>query len=579
MRVGVCGLKNFGSYPSLDFDFSNLGLFLVAGETGSGKSTFMDAVAWILFGVTSKEGSADDIKAWDAHDPAAGRARVSFPDGEIEVYRSRGRVNDLFWHDVVDGIPVYHKMHRGKDLNETQKLLEKRMGVTSELFLLGSYMTQFSKADSFFIAKAKDRRDVLEKIADQEFAIKLGEKASEARKTVKKDVDSLQLKHSAAVGRRDSIKEHLFSLAQSSVKWLNEQALKIRSFEDKLASFEEDNQKTIETFTKKSSQWQTAQNTSIENLADDIEALSIPEDPLVYNQAIADTKKELAKLKNTRCESCGSLKASTQKEELNMQLHNLLSSERDNEELINKHKRFKLAYESTINITNPHQSGLEQAQKQTNPYGEQLKAAKTEYNPFVIKYLESKDSLNHAETQCDELETQIEEKETLVSSLTWLYDKSFELRGLMMARVVSQIESATNTYLEKYFDAALRVQFSLADSDKLDVEINNNGYPCPFKSLSGGERTMLKLAFSLSLMRAAQDKAGVSFDMIMLDEPFNGLSDALKVKAFGLLQQLESEYSSVLVIDHSSELKTQFDKSVLVDKSSGHSVLCELQNN
>jgi len=144
-----------------------------------------------------------------------------------------------------------------------------------------------------------------------------------------------------------------------------------------------------------------------------------------------------------------------------------------------------------------------------------------------------------------------------------------------MSKAVHQLESATNAYLERFFDAAIRVRFLLEDSDKLGVEISNDGHSCPFRNLSGGERTMLKLAFSLSLMKAVQDRSGVSFDMIMLDEPFSGLSDPLKVKAFALLQHLETEYNTVLVIDHSSDLKAQFNRVFLTNKLSGHSEICE----
>ena len=67
----------------------------------------------------------------------------------------------------------------------------------------------------------------------------------------------------------------------------------------------------------------------------------------------------------------------------------------------------------------------------------------------------------------------------------------------------------------------------------------------------------------------------LNFGMVMLDEPLNGLSDNLKVRAFGLLQELEQAYGTVLVIDHSPELKAQFSNVVTVSKSSGSSKINE----
>jgi len=59
VKILSCVLENFASYERLEFDFSPQGLTLIEGPTGSGKSTLCDAIPWILFGRTAKDGALD----------------------------------------------------------------------------------------------------------------------------------------------------------------------------------------------------------------------------------------------------------------------------------------------------------------------------------------------------------------------------------------------------------------------------------------------------------------------------------------------------------------------------------------
>src|SRR6185503_7725173 len=103
-------------------------------------------------------------------------------------------------------------------------------------------------------------------------------------------------------------------------------------------------------------------------------------------------------------------------------------------------------------------------------------------------------------------------------------------------------EKQANDILTTYFDSEILIQLKLESSDKLEVEIQKNGNMCSFRQLSGGQRCMLKLAFNLSIMSLAENKAGIKFPTLMLDEPLNGLSEDLKVRAFSLFESLTKSY-------------------------------------
>lgn len=603
MKILYVYMTNFGSYPLLEVDLEGVGLALVSGPTGAGKSTVLDAIAWTLFGQTSKEGAADDVCAWGSEESTTGYVVVETANGsQVAISRIRGKTNDLCWNEVESSY-LCSKV-RGKDLVDTQRLLEERLGCTAELFLLGSYLTQFSKADTFFIANAKQRRETLEKVADQEFAIKLAERCSEARKASKKEADALEIQASNVRGKVQTLGASVDSLSHGAAEWEAKHAEKISVLEAKFETFDYDKVIHLEKLYARMHEGSSAleDTHTRKELETRLFAYSgVKEAHAAMNDLIISSRTRRQQLKAEHkallaAKDCPTCKrplergdSSDRINEIALELDSITPALRALEERVQslssdisaegelRAKILQLDNKRALDVQNINnfKEQVILAKTAPNPYGDQIKYARSEQNPFLDPLSAAITDLHRAKELQDVLLTQITDKNALTASLTWLYDKSFELRAINLQRVVQQLESATNAALERFFDAALRITLSLEDSDKLQIMIYNNGNLCPFKSLSGGERCMLKLAFSISLMRAAQDRAGIKFGQLFLDEPMTGLDDGLKVKAFGLLEQLALEYPTVLVIEHSSELKSQFNKVFTVDKSKGYSELHE----
>lgn len=502
---------NFQSYKELSLRFDNSGLFLVSGPTGSGKSTIMDAVYWGLFGETAKDSASDDVRMWGTDKPTKVSVFVETPECRINIIRTRGNVNDLYFvNETFDKV-------RGKDLRETQKLIEQKLGVDPNTFLIGSYLDQFSTANDFFLAKAKDRREVIENIVNQDFAIKLGERASESRKDQKNEFDALKTTEVKLCSRLQTLENYNKITERNSRKWEEAKLSRITQLKSKKINFE----KEIKAKLIQAKSSVTAATNELEQI------------PHGYP--------------NDKCPTC------------KRPLKDGEGNEKKKAVLLERLKHLRTA---VIYI-----------QETSNPFDEQVKSEKVRINPFVESD-NSTETLNTAKT-LEEVKLGLATTEEKLNALNWLYDKSFQLRGILMERVVLQLKNQTNQYLERFFDAAIRINLSLADSDKLNAEIYNNGHVTAFKQLSGGERCMLKLCFSAALMKAAEDKSGVHFSLLMLDEPLNGLDEGLKGRAFGLLQHLAQSHSSVLCIEHSEELKQRFDNVIHVRKVNGYSELYE----
>ena len=187
MKVWSCQLENFASYKELDFQFDETGLILISGPTGSGKSTLCDALPWILFSKTAKGGTVDEIINWTSEEPTKGTVFVTVPEGDFIITRIRGKKakdNDLYFADR--NFPG--NVTRGKDLNDTQLLINNLLGLTAELYLSGSYFHEFSQTAQFFTTTPKNRRTICEQIVDLSLAKKLQTNTKDNTKTVKESL-------------------------------------------------------------------------------------------------------------------------------------------------------------------------------------------------------------------------------------------------------------------------------------------------------------------------------------------------------------------------------------------------------
>lgn len=237
MRIISCSLQNFGSYKNLEFDFENQGLTLVQGATGSGKSTLMDAIPWILFGHTAKDGAADEVRSWNCKETTCGGVTLEINGTLLKVSRSRNP-NDLI-------LSENEVAHRGKDLNDTQKLINDRLGINCDLYLSGAYFHEFSQTAQFFSTTAKNRREICEQIVDLSLAKKLQTNTTEKAKNLKKDASRLTGELSAIRTTMMALDKHNKTEINKANRWKIEHQNRIKVATMLYDKFETSRKKTM----------------------------------------------------------------------------------------------------------------------------------------------------------------------------------------------------------------------------------------------------------------------------------------------------------------------------------------------
>jgi DNA repair exonuclease SbcCD ATPase subunit len=563
LKLLNCSAKNFGSYEFLGFDFSDQGLALIQGATGSGKSTLCDIPTWCLFGITAKNGAVDEVRSWTApNSPTEVRLSLETPDGIISVTRIRGTTgqNDLYWEELEN----LGKLERGKDITETQKLLNARLGIDEDLYLSAAYFCEFSPTYGFFSAAAKGRRALFEKVADLSLPVRLSESTSRRQKELKKTIAEAQNKLSSDMATAQAEHQSYLSSDGYFGAWELSHQKELESLQACSNNFDLEKESTIEALQTKCDRFEQDRDKRLEALA--LKALS-KEDAISELSTLTDAlsaKEQELKEAADKCGACGAPRNHAKREEIQGQISRLRVK-------ITRLEGEKDALDGIIRQ-------IEAVQDEANPYPAQVKAAQLLKNHYFEKLSQLQTQENPHKAQKDKFHKRWSEAERIVAQTTHtlnthtadaltvkqLSELSLELRGALLQKAVAEAESRTNASLNKYSDAELRVKFTLEGADNLDVGIYKSGYTCTYRQLSKGQRSLLRLAFAVSIMRMAADQSGVHFDQLFFDEPTDGCDVALKFRTFGMLEELAKQHGSVFVIEHSTELKSAFSKAFQV---------------
>lgn len=559
MKILSVEVWNFGSYPHLKFEFQGVGLALIHGPTGAGKSTLMDITPWCLYGVTAKGGTVEEIRSWQAmEEPTKGAAIVQCGGVALTIHHIRGSSgkNDLYWTSGESEEP-----QRGSNLADTQRRLETLLACSADTYLSSAYFHEFSPTSTFFKDKPKAQRSLLEAVAPLGFAIRLAERASEARKVVKaalttkeRDLDVLRAKLSALEGcKRDALVRF--------EEWALKRDTKLTGIKANLNNFEQNKQLTVAAAQKKVDDWNVKNTNKINSLTDQLladEAELSPES--YYDDAIAKLED------TTKCPTCAALTPRASAE-----IAKLVEEKHNNSYAVNSFEANRQELKRVLDEVNPYLDNLAAAKSKVNQWAEVLSHVLEEANPYEEELTKFDADIASATKT-----TQVANKEegqlaAEVHALTTVYNLSFDLRGRLLTQAVQEIQDSTNRYLSDYFDAEIKVGFSIEGSDSLQVTLQKSGYDCTYTQLSKGQRGLLKLAFGVSVMKASANAAGAHFDTLAFDEALDGLDTNMKVKAFRLFEELATQHENVLVIDHATELQslfeTKFEVTMIGDKS------------
>lgn len=516
MKILSVHLENFASYDKLDFNFDDQGLTLIHGATGSGKSTLCDAIPWTLFGVTAKNGKADEVKSW--HGGATSSLIIT---DKITIFRSRSP-NDL-WFIKEDSLGKT----RGKDLQDTQKMINDLLGIDADLYLAGAYFHEFSQTAQFFTTSPKNRREITEKLVDLSLPIKLTDSLKFKTKAVETELASLDSKHLILSAKARQTDTMFTTAKQDNDSWAHEISNKIAMLQSKADSFELGKAHRIADLTAQISLLRSKDISALRTVVN-----SVP--------------------KTVTCEKCGVTNDNLERVKLDAELRDAQRLDKDRIRLIND---------------------LEMINHSENVYQTQVSDLKSQANPFTKQVLDLDAQLNKQLNEIALIEhTQVNHLDDKLN-YSILQDTVSAFRSELVRNTIEDLERLTVAHLRDYFDGEISVNFAITDNEKLDVTLFKDGNECSFTQLSKGQRQMLKLCFGAAVMECISNHHGIDFNQLFFDEALDGLDDSNKMKAIKLLETFAIKHGAAYIVEHSETVKALVDNKYFVELIDGRSTI------
>lgn len=516
-------LRNFGSWKYLDFPLSDQGLVLLTGPTGSGKSTIFRAIYWCLFGKTPEGHRVSDLCR---HGTNKCYVRLDFfktPPGMAPMPFSITRFrNHPVWKNKVSitgrGIA---KVDPDSLVEDTDPLIEQLVGFGPDVFSKVFYFVQ-RDTRRFSSMTDSERKVFLETITHGAFLQACEQQAREHVRSLNHDLDLIHERQRARddllmqIRRQseetDTKDEEVLRHLQAEEKEARQQLMQFRRrYEDVIAS------------------WYTLSSS------------------LETQIHFHDQARHSLRAMSGVCPVCASKVSLRQRQERFKELGKSLKG------LVKEHA----AIEEHIAEYDELRSGVSVVEL------EQAKVRDRMRMRGQLQLVTPTEQMQ-AESQRDQ-EALLDKEAKLRYTQYWV--KGFGplgLRSYMLGRVVRQMTGAINGYLAM-IDPGLSATFTVKDQRVIFQGASDRS----LATFSGGERQALDLAVGLGL-RNMLEASTESIDALILDEPFEGLDQALQVSCQRLLYALPKK--SVFLVTHSRFL-AMFQKEYEVSKVKGISQL------
>lgn len=575
MRILSLEINNLLSIEEASLSFEDSGLVLVEGwnydtnrANGAGKTAIFNCLSFALFDKLPRKITASEILRRGSK---AGYATVRLISGgnEWTVKRSRPK-----------GVEFYRD---GVKLDITQQEFESLIRLSYEQFLLAVYNPQVSSISvpRFLNSSDSDKKSFILQLLNLDRFAELKKSADDQVKNLSSIIEKEKFTISTNESKIAAYSESLIddTALQDEIAVL---AASIAEIEQKISALSSVPKPDLSKYRKleldiRDKQLHISQAKAKKSMLHD-----------KYRELSASIKEFDGK---AVCSECGAVL--------------------DNRDARAKHEEHQLAIKEKlkqIKAQIDEQELIILEESKINEVAEKLENKKKQdseqYNKAVESLNELKALLRIKLSKKESLEKQLKNNLDLkakIANLKSINSKIAEslqelTRELELYKTISNIYSPTgaqayvldsvvdsfNEIIQKYIDLiSPDMSYTLnsyKENSKGDVvakfseTLTKGGVEVSVGSLSGGEFKGLSLCVDFALLEVLETQFGLSLNPIILDEPFDGLDVAGREIVLGLLEQL-AKNRQIFVIDHASEAKSSFAKTIFVSLKNGVSTI------
>jgi len=584
VRLKELHLRNFRSWKKLDLvDLDSVGLCLILGDNGAGKSSIRQAIEYLLTDKTSDDLPTTEL-SYDCGKNCKIWCVITRDTDIIKItkYRNHTEFGNKSFISI-NGDDNLTKMDR----RDTQKEIEKVLEVNSIMLSISTLFSQYSP--SFPEAKDAERKELLYNALDHNKYIFYHENAKNVCSSILEELDRLDRSLTLEKSRLSDLRNEIPSLKVIESEYYVTKEDKIKKLKDTLSSLKEkdtkDTRESLEKLKKSiqpipedlSEEINTARNTnlkiayevdsikrSIQNVGDGIcpilqSECSILEDG--RKKAIQELEPQLEDLESKYVRSKNILDSYLERKAK-------IDAIKEEEDLkVSKIGKLEHILDAIVSFNNTLTQQMEDIlcrirdiEDEKNPYSEMIKRAEQK-EIGIIKTL-----------------GYLREKEETLKEKFKYYDfwrKGYSKQGIPNMKIdgfLESIEIEVNNILSaisKNMYVAIQSQSEISTGDireKISYNVHKIGKQTKdYRSCSGGEKQRVKIAdiFAFSKLLG-------KFNMVFLDEVLElSLDSKGKSDVIPLLRKKAEELGSLFVISHSDQVKDKFDTVMKIINKNG----------
>lgn len=641
MKFPKLYLQNFLTIGAAEIDLSDRGLILIQGENkddsssvsnGAGKSSIVDGLSWLCFGVTARGVSGDAVINRAAKKECMVTGHIDDEGVLYRVARHRKHItnkNALLIDKVDETGVVLASMTKGTD-KETQEVLNTILGCSYEVFTSSIYAGQEKMPDlpamtdkflktlieeaagvqvlekAHAVAKAKlaeqksieldvKHRHALSKDQFERLDIQLLAEIAKEKNFDETKRDRVKAKLSEVLSEQKAIKEAKEATAKHDKTALQErkaklqQQLKDASESNKQAQDLKDAWRSADYQAKlKQSEYDSAERTLRHQVAEiksidllvgtdckecgkEICSHDLESTRQAKLRTAKDSKATLASLKSglvTVIEE-----AKTAQEKASETIGKIVNVVEISEAIqkVDKAISWLDGVETKIGM---HAANIDAIKKRANEMY-------VEPNPYTVEVESLRDRVVESVNKTNTLESQLDKMSALIELHTQavgVYGAG-GVRAHVLDTVTPFLNDRTREYLGALADGNIHATWTTLTKsakgelkEKFSIAVTNDTGADSFAGLSGGEKRKVRLATALALQDLVSSRATKPIQLFIGDEIDDALDSAGIERLMGVLERKARERGTVLVISH-NDLNHYIDQSITVQKLGGRSTL------
>jgi len=542
--------KNFLSYGNnwAEINLDSTETTLIKGTNGNGKSTFLDAITYGLFGKGFRKSSTYDLINNTNKKALLVELEFKVKDNEYKIIRGLKPARFDIW---ING----KQRHNDAKIKDQQVWLEQNVIGMSEKSFRQIVVLGTGNYIPFMRLPAGDRRKVIEQLLDIEIFGLMNDVLKKQSVELRGEISEL---------------EHEMALLNTSI--------------------DADNKHLTANETKRKVSKDRA-HTEVDNLQALIDTLLSDNDSLVLPSITGvDKKKEKIRKIQAQTESKmrlsnKSLKLFTTKDQCPTCDQTI--SKEFKTEMIETHTKIKEESEKNLEVMDSMWEELNSILKEHDSISSQIDANNREVSKYQNLIETIHKTLEEIEDEDDtEIQKELKEKQERVYNLQqMLYNllnktRLFSVIELMLkdsgikTRIIKKYLPVLNTIINKYLKE-FEFNITLTLDELFTETVTKNGRELyGYAGFSEGEKLRMDLAILFAFRELAKIKNSVSTNLLILDEILDSSLDRTGIEHFLKIIRGQ-ENAKIYIISHKGDLGDHFKRTIKVSKKGQFSNISE----